>query len=156
LRPRICEQPEQAHRSSRKSTAPGMIQGPGNRVSRGSTGGNATPLTQRGAMCGRPPPGHGTDGAAPGCGCCNCGLKPRRSSRAQSARGEGHVDRVVAWAGRPGAPRSGDVRGRVRPVTRPVGYGTGPRRTRPEIGPAPSSHNCALSLRQRRTTWAAG
>jgi hypothetical protein len=26
-----------------------------------------------------------------------------------------------------------------------AGYGTGPRRTRPEIGPALSSHNCALS-----------
>ena len=29
------------------------------------------------------------------------------------------------------------------PVTRPVGYGTGPRRTRPEIGPTLSSHNGA-------------
>jgi hypothetical protein len=64
--------------------------------------------------------------------------------RAQSARGAGRINLFVAWAGRPGR-RSGDVRGGVRPVTRPVGYGTGPRRTRPEIGPALSSHNCALS-----------
>ena len=26
-----------------------------------------------------------------------------------------------------------------------AGYGTGPRRTRPDMGPAHSSHNCALS-----------
>jgi hypothetical protein len=37
-----------------------------------------------------------------------------------------------------------------------AGYGTGPRRTRPEIGPALASHHCALSSRARRTTWAAG
>lgn len=74
--------------------------------------------------------------------------QPIPDARGCENRGEcrrsGRVDLVVAWAGRPGR-RSGDVRGRVRPVTRPVGSGTGPRRTRPEIGPALSSHNCALS-----------
>src|SRR5262249_31547954 len=68
-------------------------------------------------------------------------------SLAHAPRGSGRVNLVVACAGR----RSGDVRGRVRPVTRPVGYGTGPRRTRPEIGPALSSHNRASSHNARST-----
>lgn len=75
-------------------------------------------------------------------------------SPAQARRGRPCVYRGIEVPGNP-EESAWRPRGRHHPKHQDRVSRTGPRRTRPETGPTLSSHDCALSRRQRRTTWAA-
>lgn len=130
----------------------------------------SVPMCALRGMCGRLPPGHGMD-AAPGCGCCNRGWKPRGSSRDRrevpaalilssgGRGGRGCRSEALCGAGS-GRGRGGGLR-RDRAGSGEAAGGVGhrphrPRRTRPEMGPILSGHEGAFSWRRRRTSVAAG